>query len=116
MSLVTQAKVLRVLQEMRFERIGGEESIEVDVRVIAATNRDIESLVRERRFREDLFFRINVVPIRVPALRERLDDLPELVAYFLEKFRRPAEESPRRIARRAWSCFPPTGGRAMSGS
>jgi two-component system nitrogen regulation response regulator NtrX len=98
MSLVTQGKVLRVLQEMRFERVGGEESIEVDVRVIAATNRDIESLVRERRFREDLFFRINVVPIRVPALRERLDDLPELVAYFLDKFRRPSEESPRRIS------------------
>ena len=97
MSLVTQAKVLRVLQEMRFERVGGEETIETDVRVIAATNRDIEALVRERRFREDLFFRINVVPIRVPALRERLDDLPELVAYFLEKFRRPSEEAPRRI-------------------
>jgi two-component system nitrogen regulation response regulator NtrX len=97
MSLVTQAKVLRVLQEMRFERVGGEETLEVDVRVIAATNRDIESLVRERKFREDLYFRVNVVPIRVPALRERLDDLGELVAYFLEKFRRPAEESPRRI-------------------
>jgi len=97
MSLVTQAKVLRVLQEMRFERVGGEETLDVDVRVIAATNRDIEGLVRERRFREDLYFRINVVPIRVPALRERLDDLPELVAYFLEKFRRPSEDSPRRI-------------------
>jgi two-component system nitrogen regulation response regulator NtrX len=97
MSLVTQAKVLRVLQEMRFERVGGEEPIEVDVRVIAATNRDIESLVRDHRFREDLYFRINVVPIRVPALRERLDDLPELVAYFLEKFRRPSEEPSRRI-------------------
>jgi two-component system nitrogen regulation response regulator NtrX len=98
MSLVTQAKVLRVLQEMRFERVGGEESITVDVRVIAATNRDIEGLVRERQFREDLYFRINVVPIRVPALRERLDDLPELVAYFLGRFRRPSEESPRRIS------------------
>ena len=97
MSLVTQAKVLRVLQEMRFERVGGEETLEVDVRVIAATNRDIEGLVRERKFREDLYFRVNVVPIRVPALRERLDDLPELVAYFLERFRRPSEESSRRI-------------------
>jgi len=98
MSLVTQAKVLRVLQEMRFERVGGEETLEVDVRVIAATNRDIEDLVRERKFREDLYFRINVVPIRVPALRERLEDLPELVAYFLEKFRRPSEESSRRVS------------------
>jgi len=98
MSLVTQAKVLRVLQEMRFERVGGEETLEVDVRVIAATNRDIEDLVRERKFREDLYFRINVVPIRVPALRERLDDLPELVAYFLDKFRRPSEESSRRVS------------------
>jgi two-component system, NtrC family, nitrogen regulation response regulator NtrX len=97
MSLVTQAKVLRVLQEMRFERVGGEEPIEVDVRVIAATNRDIEGLVRDRKFREDLYFRINVVPIRVPALRERLSDLPDLVAYFLEKYRRPSEASPRHI-------------------
>jgi two-component system nitrogen regulation response regulator NtrX len=98
MSLVTQAKVLRVLQEMRFERLGGEETLEVDVRVIAATNRDIESLVRERTFREDLYFRINVVPIRVPPLRERLDDLGELVAYFLEKFRRPSEDAARKIS------------------
>ena len=101
MSLVTQAKVLRVLQEMRFERVGGEEPIEVDVRVIAATNRDIESLVRERKFREDLYFRINVVPIRVPALRERLDDLPALVGYFLGKFRRPSEECPRTLSAEA---------------
>jgi two-component system, NtrC family, nitrogen regulation response regulator NtrX len=105
MSLVTQAKVLRVLQEMRFERVGGEETIETDVRVIAATNRDIEALVRERRFREDLFFRINVVPIRVPALRERLDDLPELVAYFLEKFRRPSEDAPRRVDEGGMACL-----------
>ncbi len=97
MTLTTQAKVLRVLQEMRFERIGGEEPIEVDVRVISATNRDVEALVRERRFREDLFFRINVVPIRVPPLRERLEDLPGLVAYFLEKFKRPSEQVPRRM-------------------
>jgi len=98
MSLVTQAKVLRVLQEMRFERVGGEEAIEADVRVIAATNRDIEGLVRERKFREDLYFRLNVVPIRVPALRERLDDLPDLVAYFFEKCRQPSEEAPRKMS------------------
>jgi two-component system nitrogen regulation response regulator NtrX len=97
MSLATQAKVLRVLQEMRFERIGGEQSISVDVRVIAATNRDIEALLREKRFREDLYFRINVVPIRVPALRDRREDLPELVAYFLEKFKRPSELAPRTV-------------------
>ncbi len=95
MSLNTQAKVLRVLQEMRFERVGGEESISVDVRVIAATNKDIRAEIGKGRFREDLFFRINVVPIHVPPLRERLEDMPSLVAYFMEKFKRPSAQEPR---------------------
>jgi two-component system nitrogen regulation response regulator NtrX len=97
MSLATQAKVLRVLQEMRFERVGGEESIAVDVRVVAATNKDIREEIARGRFREDLFFRINVVPIHVPPLRERLEDLPSLVAYFMEKFKRPSEQEPRTV-------------------
>ena len=98
MSLITQAKVLRVLQEMRFERVGGEEAIQVDVRVIAATNKDIRSEISRGHFREDLFFRINVVPIHVPPLRERLEDMPSLVAYFMEKFKRPSEKAPRTVS------------------
>jgi two-component system nitrogen regulation response regulator NtrX len=98
MSLVTQAKVLRVLQEMRFERVGGEESLTVDVRVISATNKDIREQIRSGRFREDLFFRINVVPITVPPLRERIEDMPELVAYFMEKFKRPSAMEPKTIS------------------
>jgi two-component system, NtrC family, nitrogen regulation response regulator NtrX len=98
MSLVTQAKVLRVLQEMRFERIGGEESISVDVRVIAATNKDIPAQIRAGKFREDLYFRINVVPITVPPLRERIPDMGELVTYFMEKFKRPSAQAPKTVS------------------
>jgi two-component system nitrogen regulation response regulator NtrX len=98
MSLATQAKVLRVLQEMRFERVGGEESISVDVRVISATNRDVREMIGTGKFREDLFFRINVVPITVPPLRDRREDLPELVAYFMEKYKRPSEKEPRTVS------------------
>ncbi len=98
MSLVTQAKVLRVLQEMRFERIGGEEALSVDVRVISATNKDIRELIGSGRFREDLYFRINVVPITVPPLRERREDLPELVAYFMEKFKPPSAQEPKTVS------------------
>ncbi len=98
MSLATQAKVLRVLQEMRFERIGGEESIGVDVRVISATNKDVRDMIAKGKFREDLYFRVNVVPILVPPLRERREDLKALTDYFMEKFKRPSESEPRRIS------------------
>ncbi len=98
MSLSTQAKVLRATQDLRFERIGGEESISVDVRIIAATNKDIEDEVRAGRFREDLYFRLAVIPIRVPRLRERLDDLPDLIAYFMDKFRHPVQAPAKRLA------------------
>jgi len=83
MSLQAQAKVLRVIQDMRFERLGGESSIEVDVRVIAATNKDLQAEIQAGTFREDLFFRLNVLPIRMPALRERLDDIEALAECFL---------------------------------
>ena len=82
MSLSAQAKLLRVLQEGVVTRIGGSKSIEVDVRVLAATNKDLEGEIAEGRFREDLLYRLNVVPIEVPALRERLDDIPALVSHF----------------------------------
>jgi two-component system nitrogen regulation response regulator NtrX len=98
MSLATQAKVLRVIQELSFERVGGEAAVHVDVRLIAATNKNIQEETRLGRFREDLYFRVNVVPIHVPALRERLEDLDELLEYFLERFRRPGRESPRLLS------------------
>ncbi len=88
MSLHAQAKVLRAIQEMRFERVGGETTLAVDVRVISATNKDIPKEVGTGRFREDLFYRLNVVPIYVPPLRERQEDLPLLVDYFFKKFRK----------------------------
>jgi len=88
MSLKTQAKILRILQEQKFERVGGSRTISVNVRVLAATNKDLEEEIAAGRFRADLFYRLNVVPIVVPPLRDRLDDLPLLVADFLEMFQR----------------------------
>ncbi|MDM7926728.1 MAG: sigma-54 dependent transcriptional regulator [bacterium] len=86
MSLSTQAKILRVLQEGRFEPLGSEKTVQVDVRLIAATNRNLEKGIREGRFREDLYYRIKVVSIHLPPLRERIQDLEELTAYFLDKY------------------------------
>ena len=83
MSLKTQAKILRILQEQRFERVGGTKTIQVDVRVLAATNKDLEKEIIEGRFREDLFHRLAVIPIRVPPLRERTEDIPDMVEEFL---------------------------------
>lgn len=85
-SAATQVKLLRVLQERCFERLGGTRSIEVDVRVVAATNQDLQQLIAEGEFREDLFYRLNVVPVTLPTLRQRSGDIPLLVAHFLEKF------------------------------
>jgi len=82
-----QIKLLRVLQERVIRRVGGTEEIPVDVRVITATNQDLEKMVREKTFREDLFYRINVIPIRMPALREKPEDIPALAEHFLEKYK-----------------------------
>jgi len=86
MSLRTQAKVLRVLQEGEVERLGSQKTIQVDVRVIAATNKDLEQAIEAGEFREDLFFRLSVIPIRMPALRERPEDVPPLVEHFRKQF------------------------------
>ena len=86
MSLQTQAKVLRVIETQEFQRVGGSKNIKVDVRIISATNKDLAEEVKKGNFREDLFFRLNVIPIRVPSLRERLDDIPALVDNFLDLF------------------------------
>jgi DNA-binding NtrC family response regulator len=84
MALSTQAKLLRVLQERAFERVGGTKTIKVDIRIIAATNKDLVKAVQEKTFREDLFYRLNVVPIYLPPLRERKEDIPLLLEYFLK--------------------------------
>ena len=96
MSLETQAKILRVLQDRRFMHLGGVQEIQVDVRIIAATNIDLRTLVREGRFREDLFYRLNVITIDLPPLRQRREDIPLLVQFFLKKY---AEENDRPVRR-----------------
>jgi DNA-binding NtrC family response regulator len=96
-SAAMQAKLLRVLQEKRFERVGGHESIEVDVRVVTATNKDLEKEVREGRFREDLFYRLNVIKVDMPPLRDRPEDIPLLITHFLQKYARPGEP-PKKVA------------------
>ena len=104
----SQAKLLRVLQEGEFQRVGGEETLRVAVRVISATNHDLPALVEAKKFREDLYYRLSVVPIRVPPLRERPEDIAELAQYFLDEFCRRNNFKPKRIgddvvaALRAW--------------
>jgi DNA-binding NtrC family response regulator len=95
-----QAKLLRVLQERKFERVGGHESIEVDIRVVAATNKNLEKEVKEGRFREDLFYRLHVIKIDVPPLRERAEDIPFLTTHFLNKYPR-TNEPPKKVSAEA---------------
>jgi len=101
MSLKTQAKVLRVLQEQVMERVGGTQRIKVDVRVLAATNKDLIAEIRAGRFREDLFFRLNVIPIFVPALRDRQQDIPMLAEHFMALVAQEQGRKPRRLASEA---------------
>lgn len=97
MSLATQSKVLRVIETQEFQRVGGSKSIKVDVRIISATNKDLTEEVKKGSFREDLFYRLNVIPIEVPPLRERREDIPELVEYFLQYFATEYGQRPRKI-------------------
>ena len=92
--LALQAKILRALEEKRFERVGGTASLQVDVRVVAATNRNLKAAVAARQFREDLYFRLSVFPITIPPLRERPDDIPMLATYFVERFCRDLNKKP----------------------
>src|SRR5436309_7057146 len=101
MDLRTQAKLLRVLEEREFMRVGGGREVRVDVRVLAATNSDLEDLIRRGRLREDLYFRLKVITIRVPPLRERQEDIPELARTLLEQIRRDNGLRPRRLTARA---------------
>ena len=97
MSLQTQAKVLRVIETQEFQRVGGNKNIKVDVRIIAATNKDLREEVRKSNFREDLYFRLNVIPLFVPPLRERKEDIPILVEYFLESLAIEYGKHPKKI-------------------
>ncbi len=97
MSLQTQAKVLRVIETQEFQRVGGNKNINVDVRIIAATNKDLREEVKKSSFREDLFFRLNVIPLFVPPLRERKEDIPILVEYFLDSLAAEYGKPPRKI-------------------
>jgi DNA-binding NtrC family response regulator len=100
-----QSKILRVLQEQEFQRVGSSETVRVDVRVIAASNVDLEQAVRERRFREDLFYRLNVVPIHLLPLRERREDIPLLLQHFLDKIRAAENCAPKQISDEAIECL-----------
>jgi transcriptional regulator with GAF, ATPase, and Fis domain len=92
--LSLQAKILRALEEKRFERVGGTAPIQVDVRVVAATNRNLKAAVAARQYREDLYFRLSVFPITIPALRERADDIRTLARYFIDKYSRDLNKKP----------------------
>lgn len=101
----TQISLLRVLQEREIERVGSVQPIPVDVRVIAATNRDLEAAVADGTFREDLFYRLNVVPIQIPSLRERTEDIPLLLEYLIERYARKAGRKIRRIGKKTLELF-----------
>jgi nitrogen regulation protein NR(I) len=100
-----QVKLLRVLQEREFERVGGVKTIKVDVRIIAATNRDLDKAAKEGKFREDLFYRLNVIPLHIPALKDRYEDIPLLVDHFIHKFSKKRKREPLKIAPEVMECF-----------
>jgi transcriptional regulator with GAF, ATPase, and Fis domain len=97
-----QSKVLRIIQERKFERIGGLQTLDVDVRVICATNRDLHAAIREGRFREDLFFRINVFPVEIPPLRSRKEDLEPLARFFVARFAKELGKGGATLSEDAW--------------
>jgi two-component system, NtrC family, response regulator PilR len=98
MNQTMQVKLLRVLQDRRFRRLGGTEEVQADIRVIAATNQDLQKMVAEGRFREDLYYRINVIQVQLPPLRDRREDVPLLADHFLTKYAKAADKSVRGIS------------------
>lgn len=113
MPLVLQAKLLRILQEREFERIGGHQTIKVDIRIIAATNRDLQAMVKEGTFREDLFYRLNVIHLILPPLRDRREDISLLANHFLQKFSSENQRDIIDIDPMAMSLLPPGHGREI---
>ena len=105
LSLGLQVKLLRVLQERSFERVGGTRTIDVDVRVVAATNQDLEQASQQKRFREDLYYRLNVIPITMPSLKERRSDIPQLVNHFMEKLNRTKQTAVTSCSPDAMACL-----------
>lgn len=105
MQLGLQAKLLRILQEREFERIGSTASIQVDVRIIATTNKDLKEAIRQKKFREDLYYRLNVIPIHIVALRERLEDIPLLVNHFIEKYNKENKKNVESVDENALKLF-----------
>ena len=104
MSLKTQAKVLRALEEQRFEPVGAHDSITVDVRIVAATNKNLEDEISRGNFREDLFYRLNVIPFYVPPLRDRIEDVPLLADHFLSEFTTSYGRKPKELTVRSVPC------------
>jgi two-component system response regulator PilR (NtrC family) len=105
MSPMLQVKILRVLQERKFRRVGGTEEVEADIRIIAATNRDLGKMVTEGQFREDLYYRINVIPVKLPSLRERLEDVPAIAEHFVAKFAEQMKKPISGISGAAMACL-----------
>jgi DNA-binding NtrC family response regulator len=101
MDIALQAKLLRVLQQKNFERLGGTKTVDVDVRVIAATNMDLPELIRQKQFREDLYYRLSVFPLNIPALKERPDDIPLLTEHFVEKYCREMKKPVKSLTKEA---------------